>query len=233
MEISMAGPQVTVATTAIETCPTKKKCFVSRSAGEKFEEEIHLKYPQQVRQYVYACEDCNNWHLTTQSPESRALARSSIRPIESAQPARGTYADKHNEVCKLKRQGMPLTEIAEQTGVPYQTVRNICLSAGLHTVGQARGTEIKAASTVESLSQQEQALEAQLRELQAKKQRLIEENALKLVPCFDGKGVVIKKQIQTLSLSFADAEELVEKLVDYLSEHNKVGTDLSHSKGGE
>ncbi len=216
--MSTTQQPITMATTTIETCPTKKKCFVSREAAEKIEEENHLKYPEQVRQYVYACEDCDNWHLTTQSPESRAL-RSSLRPIESVQPTCGR--DKREEVRKLKLQGVSLPKIAEQTGVPYQTVRNWCVDAGLHTVTvqKARG-EIKAASTVESLSQEEQALEAQLRELQAKKQRLIEESALKLVPCFDGTGVVIKKQIQTLSLSFADANELVEKLMDYLSEHN-------------
>jgi len=209
-----------VATIAIEPCPSKKRCFVSREAAEQFEEEIHLKYPQQVRQYVYACEDCPNWHLTTQSPESRALARSSLRPIESVPSV--SYDNKREEICKLKRQGVPLPRIAEQTGVPYQSVRSICIEAGLHTVTER--TEIKAVSTVESIAQQEQALEAQLRELQAKKQRLIEENALKFVPCFDGKGVVIRKHVQSLSLSFVEAEELVEKLVDYLSEHNKVET---------
>ena len=221
MEIGVSQPDTgapAVMVAAIEPCPTKKKCFVSREAAEKFEEEFHLKYPQQVRQYVYACEDCPNWHLTTQSPESRALARSPIRPIEPVQPVRHT--DKRDEVCKLKRQGIPLPQIEKQTGVPYQTVRNICIEAGLHTV--AERSEIKAASTVESLSQQEQALEAQLRELQAKRQRLIEENALKISPCFDGKGVLIKKHVQTLSLSFADAEELVEQLVDYLSEHKEM-----------
>src|SRR5258707_2073348 len=159
MEISMGGRHteelVTVATTTIETCPTKKKCFVSRQAAEKFEEENHLKYPEQVSQYVYACEDCDNWHLTTQSPESRALG-SSLRPIESVEPTCGT--DKREEVRKLKLQGVSLPKIAEQTGVPYQTVRNWCVDAGLHavTVQKARGTEIKAASTVESLSQEEQ-----------------------------------------------------------------------------
>ncbi|SRR5258708_732006 len=219
MEIGVGVPHtglVNVATTTIGTCPSKKRCFISREAAENFAEDIHLKYPEQVQQYVYACEDCDSWHLTTQSPESRALARAPIRPIEPLQPAR--YADKREEVCKLKRQGMSFPQIEKQTGVPYQTVRNICIEAGLHFV--AERTEIKAVPTVESISQQQQALEAQLRELQAKKQRLIEENALKISPCFDGKGVVIKKHIQTLSLSFADANELVEKLVDYLSEHN-------------
>ena len=58
-----------------------------------------------------------------------------------------------------------------------------------------------------------------MKALQEQEQRLIEAKALKLIPCFDGKGVPIKKEGSQMALMLEDASELAEKLVNYLAAH--------------
>src|ERR1700694_5663154 len=63
-------------TTAMEIgCKTKKKCFTTREEAENFANDIKSRYPEQVQQHAYACEDCPNWHLTAMSVEAHALYR--------------------------------------------------------------------------------------------------------------------------------------------------------------
>ena len=38
-----------------------------------------------------------------------------------------------------------------------------------------------------------------------------------LIPCFEGKGVLIKKEGSQIGLHLEDARELVEKLIEYLA----------------
>jgi hypothetical protein len=56
-----------------------------------------------------------------------------------------------------------------------------------------------------------------LKALEEQEQRLIEAKALKLIPCFEGKGVLIKKEGSQIGLHLEDARELVEKLSEYLA----------------
>jgi len=197
-------------------CPTKKKCFASREAALRFEEEVQAKYPNQVKQYAYACEDCPNWHLSTLSPEAYELSKS--RPAPVIPPA--NHKDtKREQILALKRQGLSISEIATRTGVAYQTAYGHCVGAGLHvpTPSGTRPSSIKSAMTVESLSEEERELQVKLQDVQRKKQQLIEAKTLKIGPCFNGQGVRISREGNVLALSFGDAEQLIEKLSDYLT----------------
>ncbi len=205
-------------------CPTKKKCFASREAALRFEEEVQAKYPNQMRQYAYACEDCPNWHLSSLPPEARELSKS--RPAPVIPPADHKDTTRREQILALKRQGLSITEIARRTGVVYQTAYGYCVNAGLH-IPTSSGTRpsIKPALTVESLSREEQELQAKLHDIQRKRQQLIEAKALKIGSC--SQGVRIEKEGNILALSFADAEQLIEKLSDYLTAPQPASTAIS------
>ena len=203
--------------TQISECITKKKCFPSREAAEQFAANLKSTYPERTQQYAYGCEDCPNWHLSTLSPEAYELSKS--RPTPMVPPA-DRKDTKREQILDLKRQGLSINKIARQTGVAYQTAYHHCINAGLHvptSLGTSSGTRpsIKPALTVESLSAEERELQTRLDEIQRKRQQLIEAKALKIGPC--SQGIRIEKEGNILTLSFADAEQLIEKLSDYLT----------------
>jgi hypothetical protein len=45
-------------------CKTRKKCFPNSAAAEIFANELQRKYPDQVHQFAYACDECPYWHLS-------------------------------------------------------------------------------------------------------------------------------------------------------------------------
>jgi len=194
-------------------CVTKKKCFPTREAAEQFAVNLKSTYPERTQQYAYGCEDCPNWHLSTLSPEAYELSKSRPAPIVPPADRRDT---KREKILELKRQGLSINKIAKQIGVAYQTAYGYCVDARLH-VRTPSGTRpsIKPALTVESLSAEERELQARLDEIQRKRQQLIEAKALKIGPC--SQGVCISKEGNVLALSLADAEQLIERLSDYLT----------------
>src|SRR5258706_16011376 len=58
------------------SCPSQKRSFLNSAAAESFSNEIAVKYPNQVRQHAYACEDCPNWHLSAMTADSHAMVQS-------------------------------------------------------------------------------------------------------------------------------------------------------------
>ncbi|HXY08020.1 MAG TPA: hypothetical protein VEI52_09230 [Terriglobales bacterium] len=73
--------------------------------------------------------------------------------------------------------------------------------------------------SLDAIATKKKLLETQLKALQEQEKRLIEAKALKLIPCFDSKGVLIKKEGSQIGLHLDDARELVEKLIEYLAAH--------------
>jgi len=71
--------------------------------------------------------------------------------------------------------------------------------------------------SIDTLTAEERELESKLRELQAKKQALIEARAIKFSLGPDKTTVVIRKEFQTFALTITDAQELAERLVDFLA----------------
>jgi hypothetical protein len=89
----------------------------------------------------------------------------------------------------------------------YQAVYNHNHSVGAQVAAVPK--------SLDAIATKKKLLEAQLKALQ--EQRLIEAKALKLIPCFDGKGVLIKKEGNQMAPLLEDAQELVEKLTDFLT----------------
>ncbi len=194
-----------------------KKSYPSRGAAEEFAADLRNRYPDQVQQYAYVCEECPNWHLSSMPPEAYELSKS--HPAPAIPPAHKSTSTR-DRVLDLKRQGLGFSEIARQTGVVYQTAYKYCVDAGLHVpLPQPRSasSSIKPAMTVESLSTEERELQAKLEDIKRKKEQLIEAKALKIGPWFGNQGVRIEKEGNVLALSLADAEQLIEKLSDYLT----------------
>jgi hypothetical protein len=194
-----------------------KKSYPSRAAAEEFAADLKNRYPEQVQQYAYPCEDCPNWHLSSMPPEAYELSKS--HPAPAIPPARKDTSTRER-VLNLKRQGLSVSEIARQTGIVYQTAYSYCVDAGLHVPRpqpRPASSSIKPAMTVESLSTEERELQAKLEDIKRKKEQLIEAKALKIGPYFG--GVRIEKEGNILALSFAEGQDLVEKLIDYLSRH--------------
>lgn len=203
-------------------CPTRKKFFLTKEAALEFAERLHTEYNTQ-QQYVYKCEDCNGYHLTFQSPESYAMqqSRQSLpRPVggeSGIRRQRGTadeIADRRRKVRDMVAAGESIRSISEKLGVKEAIIlTDIKSGGGLKVLRQ-----LPPSQTLESLDQRERSLKAELDKLTADRIALLEAKAFKLLPCLAGKGVLIKKESDSLGLSLDDAYELVDKLTEYLSD---------------
>jgi hypothetical protein len=201
----------------ISKCPkTGKRSFPTRNDAEAFAAELEDKYPQQVQQYAYACEDCPEWHLSAYPPEAYATVMTHWPSTSSTKDGRaGKYADRKDDIAKLYREGNDFQGIAAKTGVPYQAVRYYCIELGLHEPAPRNVTPKPAALTsIEDLSNEECSLKDRLREVQLRKQRLIEAKMLRIEVV--NSSVLIKKEGNVLQVTLEDAEDLVAKLIDHL-----------------
>jgi len=81
---------------------------------------------------------------------------------------------------------------------------------------KAKYEKSKVPTSIEQIESEEQKLERQLADLRAKKQAAIEAKQWKLLPCWDGKGVLLKKEGNQMGVMLEDAEELIVVLDDYL-----------------
>jgi hypothetical protein len=215
-------------------CPSQKKCYPTRDAAEQFARGLAEKYPEQVKQHAYACEDCSNWHLSAMSPDAQAMvcSRSYLPQVPENKAARlGTSAfeGRKPEIAELFRQGFSFKAISEKTEIPYSHVYNICIALGLHQpktnprISEGlRASQSKSVRSLETLSSEEENLlarlgemQALLREIQTKKHQLLEASMLRIGP-HNGSGLIIEKEGNVLVLSFAEAEELAERLIDNL-----------------
>lgn len=82
-----------------------------------------------------------------------------------------------------------------------------------------------ATESLETIASRRKSLEEKLKKLEDKEQKILEAKELKLSPCLDGKGVLIKKEQNQIALLLEDAKQLVQKLTVYLAEN-----DLSEKK---
>ena len=70
--------------------------------------------------------------------------------------------------------------------------------------------------TLDSIAEKKKQLEAELLKLHEQEQRLIDLKSLKIVRCWEGKGILISKEGGSVALSIDDCEELVIRIDDML-----------------
>jgi hypothetical protein len=203
-------------------CPTDKKQFATRQQATEFSARLKNDYPDEAPQYPYPCEQCGSYHLTTQTAESYGMVVSKLG-VPPIKRTRNTYTDADRQRCKmLRQQSMALREISEKTGIKEMTIRNWFSHDATMTGSKAL--------SVDSIEEQEKMLKAQLASLERQKQVLIEAKALKLSPCWDGKGILISKEGERMGLKLEDARELVSKLEKYLTSPGTFGAAAGKSQ---
>ena len=199
------------------SCPTNKKPFASREDATQWEEQNRLKYPNNVRQYAYACEECSAYHLSSMPhssvpSSSHKLASVMSDRVKSPNRKRLT-SEQITDMVSMGRNGTPRAKLAEMFGVSSQTVE---YHLSKHTNGVSRGLGFP--PDLDSIRTQMANLQRQMEELQAKERRLREYKEVKLLPCWEGKGLLIQHESNRLALKLEDAGTLAEKLIDFLGE---------------
>jgi transposase-like protein len=204
-----------------------KKNFTTEHAATDFAAQLLIDHPDQEPQYPYVCEECNFYHLSTQTKESHGLQRNGrldaamkvAAAFNSERKGRGfrRYPEALKlEAFRLRDQGLSQAEIADKLDVG-KAYGGVTISGWLKEPElQAKHAATKTPTTVEQFESEEEKLERQLKEIRAKKQAAIEAKKWKFLPCWDGKGVLFKKEQNQMGITIADAEELIVALDDYL-----------------
>jgi len=189
-------------------CVSKKKPFATEEDAVAFEKRSR-ETNQFPRQWAYKCDDCPDWHLTSTAPGAPTIARTNYAAIANS-AARVPHGETKAKVKELFNRGVTRTQIAEQLNISYQSV-----------CAHLREDKSKESSppvvTLENLAVKEKQLEAELQRVQQERQRLIELRALKVVLCWEGKGILISKEGDRLALSLDDCTDLVTKLEEILT----------------
>lgn len=187
-----------------------KKRFNSEAEAEQFATQHEAEYgPQRV----YACENCNYYHLTSTGSGLMTPVITNYKAIEnmalppkSAPPSSADIA----EMRRLRAQGMSRNAIAAQTGFSGPTV--------------AKYTDVDyGVARLDSVSTKKLRLEEQLRrlaeeqkQLEDEERRLIEESKLKVE--LTGDVVLVHKNMKGITLTLADCNELHAALGKILSD---------------
>jgi hypothetical protein len=116
----MASSPVSQPVEHLSTCLSKKKQYDSRQEAEQFEVRNREKYDQS-RQYAYACEDCNKWHLSCMSPDAVTMARVNYSRLGVGN-TRGNHGETEAKVNELHAKGLDCKQIAIELNVTKAAV---------------------------------------------------------------------------------------------------------------
>jgi hypothetical protein len=201
----------------IPNCTTKKKFFVSETEAVQFETQNREKYTL-AEQFAYKCEDCIGWHLTAIPRDALTLAQSRIYDSSAIIVPRLTgdsKSERDQKVLELFRAGKDRQQIAQEVGCSYQTVCYTLRGFNDNSVKKAGNTP--SLSTLEQIAERKKTLLAELERVTQTEQQLMQRKALKLLPCWNGTGILIEKEGNQLALALPDCKELVEKLAVMLA----------------
>jgi len=151
---------------------------------------------------------------------SRAPIQQAVPPLRRGRISKAEIEERRAFLENLQI-AKPTLSVAESAKL-FAARFNISETAGYQAVynyNHSVSSQVAAApKSLDAIAAKKKSLEAQLKALQEQEQRLIEAKALKLIPCYDGKGVLIKKEGNQMALLLEDAQELVEKLTDFLTQ---------------
>ena len=222
-------------------CPTKKKSYSTRIEAEAFAQHLKTTYPDQHDQFAYQYEDCPGFHLSSQDPASFAMqnSRQVLQNPPRVTPGRLSIEDgqKRYEIVARMMPGIDMNawgskkelskRVAVEWGISTDTAYQWLVITG-HLDRIIRGEKFgarnscpsaaSAPKTLGSISEKRKALEAQLAALQAEEQKLIEAKQIKLLPCWEGKGVLIQQEQSRMGFQIADIPELISKLTAFFDE---------------
>jgi hypothetical protein len=216
-------PQPTNGAAIIPICVSKKKFFISEGEAVQFETQNREKY-NLAKQFAYKCESCVGWHLTAMPPDAYTLAKSPIYESSNAlatERLTGTSKrERDQKMLDLYTAGKKRHQIAEEMGCTYQTVCAVLRSFDHPATTAGRTHRIQGLSTLDEVAERKKTLLAELERVTQTERQLIERKALKLLPCWEGAGILIEKEGNRLALALPDCKELVEKLAAMLADAN-------------
>jgi hypothetical protein len=124
-----------------------------------------------------------------------------------------------------------ISRVARKVDAPYHSVFTFLTETGIHEVNPRLSERSKKAQrrpdreppTLETISAEErelrakqQEIEAQLADIEHKRQAYIEVHSLKITHTVDHNGVILRKEGNVLVLSYDDAYDMVDKLQAFL-----------------
>jgi hypothetical protein len=203
-----------------------KQYYKTQADADDAAKVINDNHPDQPTQSPYYCEEGGVWHLTSKPRQFVVNAPGSLsvntRLHAAAKAAEAAGVQKRQrihypeavklEAFKLRDQGQTHTQIAEKLETSSANISNWFRDPDL----KAKYEKSKVPTSIEQIESEEQKLERQLADLRAKKQAAIEAKQWKLVPCWDGKGVLLKKEANHMAVLLEDAQELIVVLDDYI-----------------
>jgi transposase-like protein len=203
-----------------------KQYYKTQADADDAAKVINDNHPDQPTQSPYYCEEGGVWHLTSKPRQFVVNAPGSLfvntRMHAAAKAAEAAGAQRRQRVhypeevkldaFKLRDQGFTHKQIADKLETNPANISNWFRDADL----KAKYEKSKVPTSIEQFASEEQKLERQLADLRAKKQAAIEAKQWKLLSCWDGRGVLLKKEGNQMGVMLEDAEELIVVLDDYL-----------------
>ena len=203
-----------------------KQYYNTEADADDAAKVINDDHPNQLPQFPYRCPESAVWHLSSKPREFVVNAPGSLsvntRLHAAAKTAEAAGEQKRQrtfhpeslklEAFKLRDEGFPNKQIAEKLETSVANISNWFRDPDL----KAKYDKSKVPTSIEQFESEEQKLERQLADIRAKKQTAIDAKKWKLVPCWEGKGVLLKKEGNQMGVLLEDAEELIILLDDYL-----------------
>lgn len=191
---------------------TQKRKFATREEAEQFEEKNRAQYGN-PKQYAYACNDCDSYHLSSLLPgvNGHSTTTTSYAAIENGKAPsvqkqrRWSTEEDVKQMRELRALGLTSAKIAVRLGFSEATVKKHLTSTGK-----------REPVSLDTIALKKKELEEQMRKLQDEEQRIIEAKQLKVAKLPDGL-IQIRKETAFIVLSSDDCKDLCGKLEEILT----------------
>jgi len=208
---------------------TGKRSFPTKLEAEQFESENRTR---NGKQYVYACEDCPAYHLTSTQP---GLPKTNLKLLENSAGAassahapsnRRGWGETEADVKRLWKEGRTDAEIASQLGIGIAAVayhrKKFGSANGRVSSPGARLRVVRVPQTLAECDEEQRALDeehqSKSKALEQQRQRLEEATKLTVGECEEGKSLSIRfGHTGHLVLPKAKVIELTENLMSWVS----------------
>jgi DNA-binding transcriptional MerR regulator len=192
---------------------TQKRKFATKQEAEQFEERNRAQRGT-AKQYAYACEECDSYHLSSLLPgaNGHSTITTNYAAIENGKAPTGhrqrrwTTEDDVKQMRELRARGLTPAEIAARLDFSQATVNK-------HLTSTVKRQPV----SLDIIALKKKELEEQLRKLHEEEQRMIEAKRLKVAKLLDG-SIQIRKEAAFIVLSPDDCTDLYGKLEEILTE---------------
>jgi hypothetical protein len=225
--------QLHIAKTNTKLCPSSsKRSFDTENDAQFYASTLVSK------QFVYKCDNCDDWHLTSLSPEQvveleerkkqrerehhignlgqKMIEAQSALVAPAAETATTTPESTELDVCRMYREGARVTTIAADLRVSAPKIYEWLKKHNVPMRRKPSGMSLTLAASPfkppVDLDAEEARITAQLEEIKRKRQMMEEAKRLR-VELAGTSGFRIAKEGESATLSLNDLEPLIEQLM--------------------